>query len=77
MLAANDQLVHPWDLARATGQTMHPDEAVSDQILAFTENLLQDSMRGPDRQAPFGPAVEPGPGADAITRLVMFCGRTP
>jgi uncharacterized protein (TIGR03086 family) len=68
-----DQVVHRWDLARATGQ----DEGIDDaEIARLTEQApsFGDAMRGPGA---FGPELEAPSGADAQAKLLAFLGRTP
>jgi uncharacterized protein (TIGR03086 family) len=70
-----DQLVHGWDLARATGQdaTMPPDlVAVAWQLL---EGRIPDEARGQGRS--FKAAVLAPEGASDQDRLIAYCGRTP
>jgi uncharacterized protein (TIGR03086 family) len=68
-----DQVVHRWDLARATGQDERIDEV---DIARLTEQLpsFGDAMRGPGA---FGPEIEAPAGADAQAKLIAFLGRTP
>jgi len=68
-----DQVVHRWDLARATGQDERMDEA---EVARLTAQLpsFGDAMRGPHA---FGPEVETPPGADPQAKLIAFLGRTP
>jgi uncharacterized protein (TIGR03086 family) len=68
-----DQVIHRWDLARATLQ----DENILDEdVERLTAQLpsFGDAMRGPSA---FGPEVEAPAGADAQDRLLAFLGRTP
>lgn len=67
-----DQVIHRWDLARATGQDTHIDD---DEVARLTEvaRSFGDAMRGPGA---FGPELDAPAGADAQTRLLAFLGRT-
>jgi hypothetical protein len=40
-------------------------------------NILPDSMRGPEGEAPFGPRVEVAESAPAADQLAAFQGRRP
>lgn len=68
-----DVFLHTWDLARATGQDDHLDEALCAELLdgmAPIEELLRSSGQ-------YGPAVPVPDDADARTRLIGFIGRDP
>lgn len=68
-----DVFMHTWDLARATGQDDHLDEALCAELIdgmAPIEELLRASGQ-------YGPAVPVPDGADARTRLIGFIGRDP
>ena len=64
--------LHGWDLAQASGQTLH----LSDQVVAYLRELAQ-SVVPPGRGRSFGPEVEPAPGAGALDRLAAYAGRRP
>jgi uncharacterized protein (TIGR03086 family) len=76
-IAAGDIFTHGWDLAKATGQPSDLEPDLAGQLLAQIEQLLPDSMRGPEGEAPFGPAVEVPASAPAADRLAAFEGRQP
>jgi uncharacterized protein (TIGR03086 family) len=76
-MAATDTLVHGWDVARATGQPTDLAPAESVELLENARQLLPDAVRGPDGQAPFGPACEAPAGATNADRLAAFLGRQP
>ena len=68
-----DVFLHTWDLARATGQDDHLDP---ERCAAMLEGMLPlDEMLRASGQ--FGPKVDPGPDADAVSRLMAFVGRDP
>lgn len=73
--AATDQFTHGWDLARALGRDtdLAPDLAVA--LLDLAKVSIGDSLRGPDPEAPFGPARQAPGGASAADRLAAFLGR--
>jgi uncharacterized protein (TIGR03086 family) len=68
-----ENLVHGWDLARATGQpTDFPDD-LAERALAAARAQLKSRPAGPN--APFAPEVPVPAGAPAIGRLAGFLGR--
>jgi uncharacterized protein (TIGR03086 family) len=74
-IAFCDQLIHGWDLARATGQdaTMPADlAALGRQLL---EGRIAEDSRGPGKM--FGPEVTVADAARDQDRLLAYCGRTP
>lgn len=75
MVALTEVVVHGWDLARATGQTVGFDDALAGEILGFARQTISDDTRAP-RIGPEVPAPD-GASASAIDRLVAFMGRTP
>lgn len=66
-----DTLVHTWDLARATGQDEHLDQAAIATAMGFLAPI-DEVIRRPGG---FGPKIEPAPGADEQTKFLNFCGR--
>jgi uncharacterized protein (TIGR03086 family) len=76
-IACGDTFTHGWDLARATGQSTDLDPALATQLLAIVTALLPDALRGPDGQAPFGPAQVAPSGACPADQLAAFMGRRP
>ncbi|MBA0127621.1 TIGR03086 family protein [Haloechinothrix sp. YIM 98757] len=67
-----EELVHGWDLARATGQQLRfPDEIV-ERALEFTRGKLADVP--PDR-SPFGPPQPVPDDAPPVDRLAAILGR--
>ena len=76
-IAAGDTFTHGWDLAKATGQSTDLDPELAAELLANARSLLNDSLRGPDGQAPFGPEREAPVGASPADRLAAFLGREP
>jgi uncharacterized protein (TIGR03086 family) len=76
MIAATDEFVHGWDLARATGQpTASLDPELAEQLLGFGQDAVPDQFRGSDGTAPFGPKVDVPDTAPAADRLAGFLGR--
>lgn len=73
MMILLDLTVHPWDLARATGQPYEPDPAAVEALHALVEQL------GPNGREMkiFGEAVEVPAGASSFDRLLGAIGRDP
>lgn len=72
----NETLVHGWDLAVATGQPAEvPDGAIAEAALAVAQVAAPAHIREMDA-IPFGPVVEPRPGAGPTERLANWSGRT-
>ena len=67
-------LVHAWDLARASGQSVPVDDAVSGYVLERARALIAPRMRDGEQ---FAAEREAGPGADNLARLAAFTGREP
>jgi uncharacterized protein (TIGR03086 family) len=74
-MAALDQFAHGWDLARAIGSPADLDPGLADQLLEHARLLIVDALRGPDGQAPFGPATQAPAGAGPADQLAAFLGR--
>jgi uncharacterized protein (TIGR03086 family) len=73
-IACFEQVVHGWDLARATGQDPAMPAAVVDTLFPFAEQLLANVPR--DGVA-FATVIDASAGAPAIDRLVALSGRRP
>ena len=74
-IAATDQFVHGWDLARALGHRTDLDPELAGELLAQARTTIFAEYRGPDGVAPFGPVVEAPDGACPADRLAAFLGR--
>jgi uncharacterized protein (TIGR03086 family) len=72
-LVAFDGLVHGWDLATSTGQTLGLPSDVVDAVTDFARQALTDDLRDGDM---FKQPTDPGSSAGAIERIVAFSGRT-
>jgi uncharacterized protein (TIGR03086 family) len=74
-IAFCDQLIHGWDLARATGQ----DETMPPEFVAVAWQLLNgqipEQARGPGKN--FKAAVTVPDNAGDQDKLLAYCGRTP
>ena len=73
-IACFEQVVHGWDLARATGQDAAMPAGVVDALYPFAEQLLANVPR--DGVA-FAAVVDVQSGAPTIDRLVALSGRRP
>jgi uncharacterized protein (TIGR03086 family) len=74
--AADELVVHGWDVARATGQPY----ASGPELLAAAESFLAmfaspDAPAGPD--VPFGPSRQVPAGTPELDRVVALAGRDP
>jgi uncharacterized protein (TIGR03086 family) len=72
-IAFVDQLVHGWDLARATGQDATMPDDLAGAAFSMIDGRLTDDQRG----AGFRPAVEVSDTATAQDRLLAYTGRRP
>ncbi|MEU8435610.1 TIGR03086 family metal-binding protein [Streptomyces sp. NPDC029216] len=73
-VAADELVVHGWDLARATGQEYAPDAAALRASHAFLWAAAQEDGRG---GGVFGPAVPVPQDAPLLDRTVGLSGRDP
>ncbi len=67
-------LVHAWDFARATGRDVVVSESVADYALELAGMVITPEARG---FAGFAEAVDTGPDARVLDRLIAFTGRQP
>jgi uncharacterized protein (TIGR03086 family) len=74
-IAFCDQLVHGWDLARATGQDTTMPDGLADVAWMTLDGRIPDEDRGPGQN--FGPIVAVPADATAQAKLLGYCGRTP
>ncbi|MEV5428658.1 TIGR03086 family metal-binding protein [Streptomyces sp. NPDC052701] len=72
-VAADELVVHGWDLARATGQDYEPDPAALRASYAFLAAAVAD----PGRDDIFGPVVPVPSGAPLLDRVLGLSGRDP
>ncbi|MFD3379411.1 MULTISPECIES: TIGR03086 family metal-binding protein [unclassified Streptomyces] len=73
IVAADELVVHGWDLARATGQPYAPDAAALHAAYA----MLAPSVDDPSRGTIFGPVVPVPEGAPLLDRVIGLSGRDP
>jgi uncharacterized protein (TIGR03086 family) len=75
VVAANEVLVHGWDVAVATGQTYEADPVVARACLEFAEGL---AVGNPEmRDSMYGPVVPVPAHAPVLDRLLGQTGRDP
>ncbi|CAL9600209.1 TIGR03086 family metal-binding protein [Streptomyces sp. enrichment culture] len=72
-VAADELVIHGWDLARATGQEYTPDPAALRSVYDFLVATADD----PDRGGVFGPVAPVPPDAPLLDRAVGLSGRDP
>ncbi|WP_320783674.1 TIGR03086 family metal-binding protein [Streptomyces sp. CRN 30] len=72
-MALLDLLVHPWDLARATGQEYAPDPAVVDALVQVVERMAPMAREW----KAFGDPAPVPDGATSFERLLATTGRDP
>lgn len=72
-LALLDLTIHPWDLARATGQDDRLEPEFCAALVAGMEPI-EDAMRSSGQ---YGPRVAVPEDADAQTKMLGFIGRDP
>jgi uncharacterized protein (TIGR03086 family) len=72
-IAFVDQLVHGWDLARATGQDAEMPDDLASAAFAMIEGRLTEENRGPG----FKPPVAVPDDASAQDKLLAYTGRRP
>jgi uncharacterized protein (TIGR03086 family) len=65
-------LVHGWDFAVATGQELSVSGEVSRYVLDLAHEVISPQAR---QSGLFARAVEVGPDAGILDRLIAFCGR--
>lgn len=74
-IAFCDQLIHGWDLAKATGQDTSMPADLAAAAWQFLNGQIRDEARGPGRI--FKAAVPVPDDASVQDRLVAHCGRMP
>ncbi|MEV7614138.1 TIGR03086 family metal-binding protein [Streptomyces sp. NPDC089799] len=72
-VAADELVIHGWDLARATGQEYAPDQAALHTAYAFLLAAVDDEGRA----GIFGPVVPVPDDAPLLDRAVGLSGRDP
>lgn len=74
LVAADELLIHGWDLARATGQPHAGGPAVTEAVYAFLRQAAEEPDRGGGL---FGPPAPVPSGAPPLHRAVGLSGRDP
>jgi uncharacterized protein (TIGR03086 family) len=74
MFGLNELVVHGWDLARASGQRLHPEP---DALAAVHGFLVQVRAGDPGGDGPFGPVVAVPAGRSLLDQVVGLAGRDP
>ncbi|MEU5364378.1 TIGR03086 family metal-binding protein [Streptomyces sp. NPDC005925] len=74
-VAADEIVVHGWDLARATGQDYAPDPVLLETAYGFLSAAVEESGR--DGNGIFGPVVPVPADAPLLDRAVGLSGRDP
>jgi uncharacterized protein (TIGR03086 family) len=76
LVAADELVVHGWDVARATGQPYEPEPAVLDAAKSFLVMVASpDAPAGPD--VAFGPSRAVPDDAPLLDRVLALAGRDP
>ncbi|WP_189314141.1 TIGR03086 family metal-binding protein [Streptomyces brasiliensis] len=73
-VAADELVIHGWDLARATGQAYDPDPVVLEASFAFLRAAADNDDRG---GGIFGPVAPVPDSAPLLDRAVGLSGRDP
>ncbi|MFF2127754.1 TIGR03086 family metal-binding protein [Streptomyces olivochromogenes] len=73
-VAADELVVHGWDLARATGQEYEPDEVALWAAYGFLAAAAENSGPG---EGVFGPVVPVPDDAPLLDRVIGLSGRDP
>jgi uncharacterized protein (TIGR03086 family) len=69
-----EQIVHGWDIARATGQEPGFDDDLAEATLELIREYDDATIRAPGM---FDPEIAVADDAPAIDRLIAFVGRNP
>ena len=72
-IAFADQLIHGWDLAKASGQ----DATMPDGLADAAYNMIHGKFTDDQRKGTFKPEVPVGPDASAQDKLLAYTGRNP
>lgn len=70
-IAFSDQLLHGWDLAKATGQ----DTIMPNGLPEAAYEIVHGAFTDEQRQGVFGPEIEVPDGASAQAKLLAYTGR--
>jgi uncharacterized protein (TIGR03086 family) len=76
LIAADELVVHGWDVARATGQPYACEPELLDAAQSFLSQFASpDAPAGPD--VPFGPSRQMPGDAPRLDRVIALAGRDP
>jgi uncharacterized protein (TIGR03086 family) len=73
MIFSIEFLLHAWDFAQASGQTVK----VSDEVVAWVAGNAKPIIDGGRERGSFGPEVAAAEGASVLDAFAAFAGRTP
>jgi uncharacterized protein (TIGR03086 family) len=68
-------LVHAWDFAQASGQTVPPNDGLSTYVLGLAHGLIRPEFRGEGQG--FAAEIAAGDGAGPMDQLLAYTGRRP
>lgn len=71
-----DSLVHAWDVARAIGRHIDPDETLTELALHIAEQVPDGETRLLPG-SPFGPRTDPPANSTGLDRTLALLGRSP
>ncbi len=74
-IAFCDQLIHGWDLAKATGQDATIPADLAEVAYQLLDGRIPDEARGPGKN--FNSAVAIADDAPVQDKLIAYCGRHP
>lgn len=72
-IAFADQLLHGWDIAKATGQ----DTTMPDGLAQAAYDMVHGAFTDEQRKGTFGPEVDAPDGASVQDKLLAYTGRNP
>ena len=72
-IAVADQLLHGWDLAKATGQ----DTTMPQELAEAAYQMIHGKLTDDQRKGSFGPEVQVDSDASAQDKLLAYSGRDP
>lgn len=71
-VALDELVIHGWDLARATGQSVDYDDSELEAVYGMVQHFRADNVEGL-----FGPQVPVPAGAPLLDRILGLTGRDP
>jgi uncharacterized protein (TIGR03086 family) len=67
-------LIHAWDYAKATGQSVRPDPEVAEFVFGLARSIITPQGRS---NVGFDAPVDVADDAPAFDKLIAFTGRAP